>query len=329
MSHRSIIYLSLPFALLNLPTRPVIAQTASVHGPVAGFVFSSSSKTVRPLIGVPGATHVDQPVLNQVDAASIAPGGQGAFVTRSGQTIFVRGLSGLAPSESPIGGLIGQVDRVVWNRDGSVALLYSSSGSLLQRVQISGAEPVVDSPVDLSPWGQVTALALDPAGRQISVGFAASGLYLFTAGQSPALLSTMAQPAAAAFDNTGRRLYAVDLDQQSISEFDSGSSASAFVSLAQPNTPPVTPVGLAVSRDGRYLLLADSTARAVLVYDTDSRSLANTIPLDFAPSRLEPLSDGPAFLLNGNDPKEWLLILDASVVPQVYFVPASREYVHE
>jgi hypothetical protein len=325
MSRRFILSLYLPVSLLTLSDRPVIAQVASVHGPVAGFVFSGVSKTVRPLLGVPGATYVGLPVLSQVDAAFIAPGGRWALVTRTGETTLVRGLADLAPAESSISELISKVDRVVWSRDGSFALLYSSSGSLLQRIQLSGTEPVVDAPVDLSPWGQVAALAIDPSGRQIAVGFAASGLYLFNAGQSPVLLSPMAQPAATAFDNTGRRLYAIDLDRQSISEFDSASGASDFVSLAQPNTPPVMPVGLAVSGDGRYLLLADNNAHVLLVYEISSRSLANSIPLDFAPSRLEALSASPAFLLNGNDPKEWLLVLDASGVPQVNFVPANRE----
>ena len=61
------------------------------------------------------------------------------------------------------------------------------------------------------------------------------------------------------------------------------------------------------------------------MFETNSRSLANTIPLNFAPSRFEALSAAPAFLLNGNDPNEWLLVLDASQIPAVYFVPASGE----
>ncbi len=312
-----------PTAFLTLLPPPANAQPASFQGPLGGFGFSAASKTLRPLLGIPGAMHVDAPILNRVDSASIAPGGQWGFVTRAGHTTFVRGLSDLAPAESSIDGLMDAADRVVWSRDGTFALLYCSSGSRLQRVQLSGSKPLADAPIDLSPWGQVTTLAIDPAGKQIAVGFAASGIYLFTNGQSPALLVSMALPAAAAFDGTGNYLFAIDRDTQRIVQFQSGAGISEFVSLVQPDGPALHPAGLAVSGDGLYLVLADSATRSVFVYDTNSRSLANTIPLNFAPSRFEALSAGPVFLLNGSDPKEWLLVLDASQTPTVYIVPST------
>jgi hypothetical protein len=331
MSRWHILYV--PIALLTLQAAPANAQPASFQGPITGFVFSAASKTVRPLLGIPGATYAESPILSRVDSASIAPGGKWAFVTRAGHAAFVSGLSDMAPVEAPMGGLINAVDRVVWSRDGSFALLYSSSGSRLQRVQLSGNQPLADVPIDLSPWGRATTLAIDPAGQQIAAGFAASGLYLFnaglttglTTGQSPALLSSMAQPAAATFDATGKFLFAVDNDTQRIVQFQSGSGISEFVSLVQTEGPALNPAGLAVSGDGRYLSLADSATRSVFVYEIDSRSLANTIPLSFAPSRFEALSAGPVFLLNGDRGKEWLLVLDATQVPVVYFVPANVE----
>jgi hypothetical protein len=334
MSRWYIVYV--PIALLILQATPANAQPAGFQGPVAGFVFNGASKTVRPLFGIPGATHVAPPILSRVDSASIAPGGKWAFITRAGHTAFVGGLSGLAPAESPeagLGVLIDAVDRVVWSRDGSFALLYSSSGNRLQRVQLTGSEPLADGPIDLSQWGRVTTLAIDPAGQQIAAGFAASGLYLFTAGiatgpttwQSPAMLSSMAQPLAATFDGTGRSLFAIDPDTQRIVQFQSASGIAEFVSLVQTDRPALDPAGLAVSGDGRYLLLADSATRSVFVYDTNSRSLTNTIALSFAPSRFDALSAGPVFLLNGDRGKEWLLILDATETPLVYFVPANGE----
>jgi hypothetical protein len=316
-------FISASVAILSWPAGPATAQSTSFHGPVSGFVYSHASRTIRPLLGVPGATHIGPAVLTGVNFASIGPDGDSALITKDGRPSLIHGLADLAPLESLSNGLIGAVDRVVWNRDGSFALLYSSSGNQLQRVQLSAAGAAVDPPIDLSPWGPVTALAIDPAGRQIAFGIAGSGLYLFAAGQSPALLSSMAQPAVAAFDSAGNRLYAVDLEQQQIFQFDSASSAVVFAPLTQ-DSRAVTPVGLAVSGDGRYLLLADSTAQAVRVYDTASAAAA-ILPLDFFPSRFEALSPAPAFLLNGDNGNEWLLVLDARQLPGLSIVPASRE----
>lgn len=307
---------------------PAAAQpSTNFRGPVSGFVFNPTSRTIRPLVGIPGAAQIGAPLLNEVDFASAGPDGKWGVVTKAGRSSFVQDLAGLAPSELPADGLIDAVDRVVWSRGGDFALLYSSSTNRLQRVRISASGAVADPPLDLSPWGAVTTLAIDPAGLRIAFGAAGSGLFYFDAGQSPALLSSIAKPASAAFDGAGRRLYAIDLDQQQILEFESGSSAMTFAPLAQADSPAVSPVGLAVSGDGLYLLLADGAARAIRVYDIASRSLADTIALDFAPSRLEALSSAPTFLLNGDNSGEWLLVLDARRFPGVSFVPANREEV--
>lgn len=321
-------FISASIAILSWPIGSATAQSASFHGPISGFVYSQGPRTVQPLLGISGAARIGAPVLSDVDFASIAPDGNRAFVARAGHGSFVSGLADLVPSESSVDGLIDAVDRALWNRDGSSALLYSSSTNRLQRVHISAAGVAADTPLDLSAWGSVTALAIDPAGTQIAFGVTGSGLYLFNAGQTPILLSSMAQPVVAAFDATGRRLYAVDLDQQRIAVFDSGSGALTFASLAQPDAPSVAPMGLAVSGDGRNLLLADRAAHAVRVYDTASGNLTSTLPLDFVPSRFEALSPD-SYLLNGNNTHEWLLILNAGQVPGISFVPATRRKLHD
>ena len=181
--------------------------------------------------------------------------------------------------------------------------------------------------VPLSAYGEIAAMAIDPAGRQAAFGVSATaggGLYLLRTGGVPMLLSSLAQPVAAAFDESGSRLYAIDLGTASILEFDSGVGFQ-FAPLPHKGGAPPDPVGLGVSGDGRYLLVADRASRAVHVYDTASRALASTIPLDFAPSRMEALTAGPVFLLNGDRRDEWLMVLDARTIPQVYFVPAITE----
>ena len=319
---RWILYSSI--SLLSLLALPANSQPV-FNGPVAGFIYQHDSQTVRPLVGIPGAMYIGSPVLSQVDSASVAADGKWAFVVKSGTGAFVQSLAASAPVATTPDGLIQGVDRVSWNRDGSFALLYSSSNSQLQRVHLTGAGLSADPPIDLSPWGQPSALAIDPTGQQMAFGIAGSGLYLFNPGQSPALLSPMAQPVAIAFDATGSRLYAVDMDQQQIVEFDSGSGPVLFTSLAQPGGSVLNPVGIAVSAGNTYLMLADAATSSVLVYDTSSQNLVNTIALFFSPSRLDALSSGPTFLLNGDNSKEWLLVLDAKQTPGVYFVPASQQ----
>jgi len=317
-------FIAASLVLLGWPAAPASAQSPAFHGPISGFLYNRAAGTVTPLLGVPGSASIGSPVLSNIDFASISPGGDCAFTTQTGRSFFMCGLAALTPAESASSGLIDSVDRVIWNRGGSVALLYSSATNQLQRVSLSGSGPSADQPLDLSPWGQPTALAIDPAGRQIAFGIAQSGIYLFAAGQSPVLISAIGQPAAAAFDGAGN-LYAIDLEQQQILKIDSGANVSTLASVAQPNAPAVSPAGLAVSADNHYLALADSAAQAVSVYDTSSGAMTTTLPLDFPPTRFAALSTGPTFLLNGDNPNEWLLVLDARQFPRLFFVPANQE----
>jgi DNA-binding beta-propeller fold protein YncE len=306
-------------------TGPLYPQSAGFGGPVTGFVYNGASRIIRPLFGIPGAAYAGLSVMKEVDWASIAPDGTWAFITKSGSGTFVSGLPTLTPTAVAVSGLIEGVDHVAWSINGSYALVYASSANQLQRVVFSSDGASTDQPLSLSTWGQATTLAIDPTGKNIAFGIPGSGLYFFTVGSSPALISSMTQPVALAFDGAGQELYAADMGQQQVVEFNSSSGLQVFASLAQADGSVLSPVGLAVSGGGQYLLLADSAKQAVLVYGIASQNLANTIPLSFAPTRLDALSTAPSFILNGGNPKEWLLILDAAQNPAVYFVPASQE----
>ncbi len=303
---------------------PAMAQSLSLGGPIAGHVFSRGSRTVRPLIGIPGATYIGAPVLENIDAAFFAPAGSWAFVVRSGRGTFFRDLSETAPAE----GQIDKVDQVLWSRDGSVSVLYSSADNRLQRVRLTAGGLAAETPVDLSTWGKASTLAVDPSGRRIAFGVAGSGLYIVASGEAPVLLSSMTQPVAAAFDGDGRRLFAADLETQRILEFDNDSGPFEFAALST-DEQPLAPVGLAISTGSRFLLLADSKTQSVRVYDIASRSLANTISLDFQPTRFDALSADSSFLLNDDDAGQWLQVLDARTLPGVYFVPPAERRLYD
>jgi hypothetical protein len=302
---------------------PLVAQPGFT-GPTAGFVYTRGSRAVRPLRGVPGAAYIAAPVLNDVDAAWIAPGGAWAFVTTAAGSQFVRGLSDAAPSAYTADGIIDGVDRVAWTPDASAAVLYSSSAARLQRVRLAAGRISADGPVDLTPWGKAVALAIDPSGRRIVFGVPGTGLFAIDEGQAPVLLLSMARPAAAAFSDSGH-LYAVDAETRKIVEFGADSSPSDFAVVDLPDGTVFHPVGLAVSATGKYLMVADKGSRALRIFETATRAAADPISLDFAPIHLERLSTGSTFLLNRPDGKQWLLVLDAADAPRVYFVPAAQE----
>jgi hypothetical protein len=311
-----------PAVLWIAITGPVYSQSPSFGGPITGFVFSDSSGAIRPLLGIPGAAYVGSPVMTGLHAGSVAPGGNWAFITKRRGNALIGGLSQSLPATVSVPGMMEQADLIAWSRNGAYALLYDSPAGRLQRIQFSTSSGAADAPIDLSAWGKATTLTIDPTGQRIAFGVPGGGVYLFNAGQQPVLVSPISQPTAIAFDDTGLHLYAADLASQQVLTFDSGGAQLPFASILHADGSASNPVGLAVSAGGRFLLVVDAASRSVLVYDILSQTLANTLPLAFVPSRLDALSSAPAFLLNGSNPQESLLILDASQSPYVYFVPA-------
>jgi hypothetical protein len=304
------------------------AQPIGFGGPLSGVVYESASRSLRPLLGVPGSAFRGAPVLDDVDSASIAPGGKWALITRAGRSRLLGSLTDRDGSILFPEDLTDGVDRVAWSSDGSVALLYASSGGKFVRARWSRNKLVTDIPFTPPPAGSVVAAVMDSAGRRAAVGVAgadAGGLYLLEEGRAPLLLSPIARPIAAAFDETGDRLFAVDPVAQRIVEFDGAGGPIEFAPLRPQDGQAVDPAGLAVAGGGRYLVLADRSNRAVRVYETSSRSFIDTIPLEFAPTRLDRLCDGSVFLLNGDVGREWLMLLDARRNPAVFFVPAAEE----
>src|SRR5262245_1261455 len=136
-------------SLFSLQTAGAQPAT-SFQGPLTGFVYSLSSRNIRPLLGITGAARIGSPLLNEVDFASVGPDGKWALVTTAGRSFFMQGLSSLNPADIPAEGLLDGVDRVLWNRDGAVALLYSSSVNRLQRVRLSSSGAEVAEALDLS-----------------------------------------------------------------------------------------------------------------------------------------------------------------------------------
>src|ERR1044071_8122166 len=93
-------------AILSWQAGPAAAQpSTSFRGPVSGFIYNQSSRTIRPLLGISGAAYIGSPLVNEVDFASAGPDGKWAFFTRAGRSTFA-GLTDATPAEVSVEGLI-------------------------------------------------------------------------------------------------------------------------------------------------------------------------------------------------------------------------------
>lgn len=318
-----------PGACLLLSAFLLPAQQVQLGGPVCGVIYDAPTRSLRPLLGVPGAAYLGGALVAGVDFASVAPSGKLALAVKDGQALLLTDLDRLQPAVLPLPAVLQDADRAAWAQDSSALALYSSARGWLQRVTGLDGAPVAGPPMEVSfPGGSVTLIATSHGAERIVLGVRgeiSGGLYLIPADGPPLEVASMADPGAVFFPAEGRTLYAVDRHSRrvlAVHNFPPGE----VVTLLEARDGVADPVGIAVSGDGQRLFLADRSSRSVRVYEVSTRTLMAEVPLEAAPSLLQPLRGNALFLLNsGSRRGEPLFLLDARSAPAVYFVPASEQ----
>jgi hypothetical protein len=280
------------------------------------------------MIGLPGSAHLGDPVLEQVVLAAVAPNGMTALVVlQDGVSLF--NFRSEPPARVLLHDAIGSVDQIVWVRDSSAAVLYSSSGRHLQWLRNVNAVGSLDPAIDLTSIpGRLSLLAVDSNARQAVISSSdednGGQLYLATSASGARFLANVGDPKAATF-GTGDLLYVADGRSHQILEIDAGTESSVQIRSRFTEQDGVTdPVALSFSPDGNRLYLANGSSRTLLGYDLSGQDPALRIELEVPPTQLEPLPGG-RFLLNPgstHDHSFWLL--QARTNPEVVFVPAGR-----
>jgi hypothetical protein len=305
----------------SLPTLlfwPVLAAGQQFSGPISGFVFDSVSGSLRPVLGIAGAAHLGNPILANLDFASVAPNGKRGIAVRNGQVWSLPDLSA-GTLVQPVSGAIGQPEQIVWSGDSSTAVLYAPSSNLLQSLSPQGPGPAID----LSPLGALDALAVDGTGQRIAAAIGAA-IYLIGPDGLPALVVQSGKTAALLFSKDGARLFAADHDGSRILEIPGAAPGAALNPFLDQNDGVAGPVALGASADGQFLYVASDKNQSVQTYQIPTHVALPELPLDFAPVCIEALSGPAVFRLNvPGEGKTPLLIFDTRAGASVYFVPAT------
>jgi len=293
------------------------AQTGSMAGPVAGYVFDAAAHKLRPVSGVPGAATVGAPIDAgySLTAAYVAPRGDSFFGVDGGGAVHWFALSAGTAHETAIDGLMTSPERVAYSPSGTSAALYASG-----KAQIVSGLP--NAPV----LGTVTisfGVTSGPRGRGrtlSSLAVSDDGGYLLAAeGTSVQLASKngVVRPviksgggAVVAFAPGGHDAAIAALLIRDVPETASEQSLAAdgpaFDSIA----------GIGFAADGSHAFVASASQQSVLSFDLAGNRTDLACPCK--PAELTPM--GPSFRLNelGGDP---LWLVDGANA-RIVFVPA-------
>jgi hypothetical protein len=302
------------------------AQGVQWGGPISGLVYDSPTKSLRQILGFPGAARLGPPLLEEVEWAAVSPAGKTALVVVQAQARLVTSLDLAqgAPGWS-LDGLTEDPKLACWAGDSSSVVVYSSSGRSLQRIVLTSGNPEVQPPVVIDGLDEeLTALAADRTGETLAAVTAEGVVLLLARDGAATRLLPGVEATAIALDPEGTMLWVADralgrILRRPIAGSDSGEETI----LSDPEKlADVTVLGL--SADGKRLLLADRSTLLLHQLDIAQRSLDEGLPLDAPATALYPLGDPALKLLSPRGKQgEPLYLLDERRSPSVFFVPAD------
>jgi len=282
-----------------------LAQEARLTGPVSGLVYDEQTRSIRAILGVPGASHLGAPLIEHLEFARVAPSGDRAVAVRAGRLHLVK--FGADVEWQVLDAEYAGASRAAWSADSkSFAVFGTEEGLSLYR---DGALSSIGHPAEIS------ALLV---GDQV---FYASkdGVYIVQDGEAR-LLATVENASALALDGT--TLYAASRSRNEIlairNFLDSPELALFTSEVAAP---------AALAMDNGSLLAASAETRALYRLNTSAEVLA-TIVLDFTPDSLDLFSraNGTALysLRTRASQSDPLQVFDTARA-SAFFVPAAAE----
>ena len=282
--------------LLLLMTLPLAAQ--NLAGPTSGYVLDANA--LRPIVGIPGAAYLGDPLISNAKAAAVSPDGKNAIVNIDGTLVALSGIGGELRSQV-IASDFGEASAIAWDAtSASAAIAGAGRAALFTK---DGLE-AIDAPA-----GKITAIAL--ANDAIAAAVEGTGVMLLKRGAAPQLLSR--GDAVSSLALAGNDLYFTDSARGQIlkiENFAEGGDATVFASGLDGAS------GVAAAKG--KLLVSTRGGQSVTAFRLSTGELLASVALGFEPSSLARLSDGLWLLNSGASPVQ---LVDENL--QTWFVPAG------
>ena len=299
------------------------AQEGKVSGPISGIVFDHTSRQLRPVLGIPGASLLGEPIALGLETSSawVAPLQNAAFVAGSdGKLHWFRFDAGTA-QEVPLWDGTPAPQAVVFSPSGTAAALVA--GNRVQIVKGLPGSPVqaggVDLPVnhEARPVVRRLTLAINDDASYLLFGAGGEVRLLGISGENRKLADTSG-PAFVAFAPGKAGGAVVDTRGAGLVLFRDLEGAGNPETIAALDERIASTSGVTFSGDGKRVFLSNGSGRGVDVLDLTS-SARSTVACACSPAGITRM--GNLFRLNepGAEP---LWVFDPSAAePRIVFVP--------
>ena len=299
-------------------------SAASIEGPQLGLVFDATHKALRPILGIPGAAVLGQPLdlgveLNKI---AISPRQDYALATE-GQHNQVVMLTVGRKTVTPVPGALQDPDEILLSPAGAAAALYYKNRNALLILTGLPGTPKVAEEFYLSAGPAPSALAVGDDGRTVLAGVGGTVFMVTGSGEVP-VLGELLKIAAITIPAHGTG-YVADGGRNQIYRLRGLGGNLETDIIAGPKQGIGTPVALAVSQDGGRAFVVNGKSRTVSIIDLRVHAPVTKIACNCAPTGLDRLAGNEVFrLTEPSDRPMW--VLDASArLPRVLFVPSALD----
>ena len=291
-------------------------QPRIVSAPVLGYAWDSKAQTLRQIDGVPGAAKIN----------IAGDTGQGFALAVAAEThdytllLDRKGALYLAtlPAGTPAQISAGPWSGAAISASGGYAVVYSTSGPAPELISGLPQQPVFHK-ISVQQ-ASILAAAVSDTGTTLLATTSTTGIAIFAVPQSGAATQIMT------VGQLGGMAFVPKSDNAIVADARSGAVTLISGVSASPAPNPINddklsqPVGVDVSADGRWAVLANSSG-AVVRLDLSGQNVPATTTCNCTPTTVSTLSGSAFRLTEAGSSIAW--IVDAgSATPHILFVPA-------
>ncbi len=308
-------------------------QTSALSGPSLGFVFDSDAKGIRPILGIPGAASLGQPLDLGITVVKASVSAQEDYIlafSSDSSLLLVRSDNGVISTDTNVN-VSGVPDLIAISPGGQSAALYYRQKASVQVLTGLPKSINVTQTVDISGLpNSLDTLAVTDDGQSVLAGFpenttpgAQSGeVFIIPAdGTAPRSLFPLGHASAITLLNNSRDVLVTDDAQNALYRIADVTGAASVSQVFGPDAQVTGPLAVQPSQDNQKYFVAAQSGKIVVIDVAGADPV--TLKCFCTPTGLHRLNGRESFqLTETSDGLIWMLDWDP-LEPRFLFVPPA------
>jgi hypothetical protein len=309
--------------VLALAAASTTAFPASLEGPRMGMVFDSSMRALRPILGIPGAAVMGDPLKTTLDLRRVSISSQRDFaLAAQGEhnEVVVLRFEHAPLTSTLVQGAHHGPDQMVFSPGGRVAAIHYKDGN---RIQVLGGLPISPKVMDeLYLSGSALPSALAVGNDNTVLAAVGSSVYWVTHSGEVPVLKGLSRVSAITLTTAHLALVA-DAGTNQIHRLQNLTTALETDILAGAAQGIAAPVAVAISSDSRSAFVANGKSGMVAILDLQGKAPTMKIACGCKLTGLDRLNGDNLFRLTEPSNKPMWVLEASAKETRVVFVPAD------